>query len=62
MLACRNENRAILAANQIKALTKCKNVFAEELDLSDFESVKNFARNFKEKYTRLDVLINNAGL
>ncbi len=61
MLACRNENRGILAANQIKVLTKNKNVYVEEVDLSDFESVKNFARNFKEKFTKLDVLINNAG-
>jgi len=32
------------------------------LDLMDFASIKNFAESFKKKYTRLDVLLNNAGI
>lgn len=32
-----------------------------ELDLASFLSVRKFAEAFKEKYERLDVLINNAG-
>ncbi len=62
MLACRDENKAILASNQIKFLTRSKNVTSIELDLSDFGSIKNFVKKFKEKFSRLDVLINNAGL
>lgn len=31
-------------------------------DLSSLESVKNCANEFKQKYNRLDVLINNAGI
>jgi NAD(P)-dependent dehydrogenase (short-subunit alcohol dehydrogenase family) len=31
-----------------------------ELDLGDFQSVKNFTEKFKSKYERLDVLINNS--
>ena len=33
-----------------------------ELDLADFSSIKQFAEEFKKKYTRLDVLMNNAGI
>lgn len=32
------------------------------LDLSDLSSVRLFANEFKSKYNRLDILINNAGI
>ena len=32
------------------------------LDLGSLQEVRNFADKFKQKYDRLDVLINNAGL
>ncbi|MCG6187270.1 oxidoreductase [Maribellus maritimus] len=33
-----------------------------QLDLSSFESIKKFADDFKGKYTKIDVLLNNAGI
>jgi len=33
-----------------------------QLDLGDLESVRNFASAFKERYQKLDVLLNNAGI
>lgn len=33
-----------------------------ELDLANLSSVHKFAENFKEKYQKLDILINNAGI
>lgn len=32
------------------------------LDLSDLASVRTFASNFKQKFNKLDVLVNNAGV
>lgn len=37
-------------------------VVVMQLDLQEFASVKQFAANFTEKYDRLDVLLNNAGI
>jgi protochlorophyllide reductase len=33
-----------------------------QLDLSSFESIRQFAKNVQEKYSSIDVLINNAGV
>ena len=33
-----------------------------ELDLEDYESICKFAERFQQKYQKLDVLINNAGV
>ncbi len=62
ILACRSRERANVALNKIVEDTKSDKVFIEDLDLSDLASIRNFAKIFEEKYKRLDVLINNAGL
>lgn len=36
-------------------------MFYIKLDLSDFDSVNNFTTEFKNKFQKLDILINNAG-
>lgn len=38
------------------------NISVLQLDLMDFASIKSFAENFKKKYNRIDVLLNNAGI
>ena len=32
------------------------------IDMSNFKSVKQFVLNFKKKYGKCDILINNAGI
>lgn len=57
-------SRSVEKGEQAKkemAKTKGK-VVVMELDLASFESIKNFASKFKQQYTKLDVLINNAGI
>jgi len=38
------------------------NIVVKTLDLMDFASIKDFVQEFKDKYDRLDVLVNNAGI
>ena len=39
-----------------------KNTISMELDLASFKSIKNFSKEIKEKYKKLDFLVNNAGV
>jgi NAD(P)-dependent dehydrogenase (short-subunit alcohol dehydrogenase family) len=62
ILACRNLERGVAALTVIK--NEITNASAEviPLDLSSLVSVHQFAAEFKSKYDRLDILINNAGI
>jgi len=62
VLACRSIEKANSTKAEIEAAVPGAQVDIIKLDLSDFESVKEFVKNFKEKYDHLDVLINNAGI
>ena len=62
VLACRSEERASAAITQIKKCNKVENIVFMKLDLSDLQSVKEFAAEFNEKYDKLDILLNNAGI
>ena len=62
VLACRDIQRGKEAANEIVRLTGAKNCVVMHIDTSNRESIHEFARQFRKKYTRLDVLINNAGI
>lgn len=63
VLACRSRDKAIQALETIEASTngRGKAVFVHPLDLSSFESVKEFSNAIKQKYNSIDVLVNNAG-
>lgn len=61
VLACRDLKRAQEACDKIMLETDSKTVYVERVDLASMESIREFAKNFKSKFNRLDILINNAG-
>ncbi|RZC42721.1 adh short domain containing protein [Asbolus verrucosus] len=61
ILACRNQEKAIQARDQIAALTGNENVLFKHLDLESLDSVREFAKNINSTEDRLDILVNNAG-
>jgi NAD(P)-dependent dehydrogenase (short-subunit alcohol dehydrogenase family) len=62
VLACRNATKGASAAQQIAAATPVAKIEVASLDLSSLAAVRSFAESFLEKYDRLDLLINNAGV
>jgi NAD(P)-dependent dehydrogenase (short-subunit alcohol dehydrogenase family) len=43
-------------------LSGSESIYFRELDLSDLDSVWNFAKNFIQEFKKCDMLINNAGV
>ena len=62
VMACRNKQKAQPILEEIMEQTGNKNVFLMNLDLADLKSVRAFANEFKSKFDKLDILINNAGV
>ncbi|CAE1313060.1 RDH12 [Acanthosepion pharaonis] len=63
-MACRNLEKAEAAAEEIRQKTAVDPslVSVVQLDLSDFDSVRDCSRKIYASEPRLDVLINNAGV
>lgn len=62
VMACRNLEKSNDAKEQLLTAVPASKLEVMKIDLSDFESVKTFAQEFKSKFKRLDILINNAGV
>ncbi|MFX1317338.1 MAG: SDR family oxidoreductase [Promethearchaeota archaeon] len=62
IMICRDKNRGENAQKEIINETGNKSVDLFICDLSSQESIYKLAENFKKKYQKLDVLINNAGV
>ncbi|KAF1375272.1 hypothetical protein PFLUV_G00237850 [Perca fluviatilis] len=62
ILACRDRRRAEAAAQEIIQETGNSQVIFMQLDLASLKSVRSFADEFLRSESRLDLLINNAGL
>ncbi len=60
IMLCRSEKRGKEA---LEKLSKNKDRKLELIlcDLGDYSSIRSFAEEIKEKYNRVDILINNAG-
>ncbi|CAJ1049010.1 retinol dehydrogenase 11 [Xyrichtys novacula] len=62
ILACRDMTRARIAADEIRQRTGNGNVVVRKLDLASLQSVRDLAKEIRENESRLDILINNAGI
>jgi len=62
IVAVRNLKKGNAAADKIISQHPNADVKVIELDLANMESIRNFAAEFKNNYSRLDLLINNAGV
>ena len=62
IIAVRNLQKGNTAADKIRAEHESADVRVMELDLANLESVRSFTAKFKENFSRLDLLINNAGV
>jgi NAD(P)-dependent dehydrogenase (short-subunit alcohol dehydrogenase family) len=62
ILACRSVPKAEAAVQRIRIELPQADVQVAELDISDIDSVRAFAKRFRTGHTRLDLLINNAGV
>lgn len=62
VMACHNRQKAQIAMDQIMAEIPDARIEIMPLDLASQQSIRPFADEFKAKYNRLDVLVNNAGI
>jgi len=62
VMACRSATRGEAARQDVVRDSGNSRVYLEIVDLASEESTRSFAEEFKRKYPRLDVLINNAGV
>ncbi|CAF0995457.1 unnamed protein product [Brachionus calyciflorus] len=62
ILACRDLDKALQTADDIRKESGNGNVFVEILDLASFESIRKFSSKINSQEDRIDILINNAGI
>lgn len=62
VLACRDLTKAEAAKTKILKAVPSASIDIIQLDLSQLASVKAFAEQYRKAYSRLDVLVNNAGI
>lgn len=62
VLACRSEERARRADEELHALSPDARTLRIPLDVSEPESIRAFGGALEARYGRLDVLVNNAGI
>ncbi|KAJ8520229.1 hypothetical protein ONZ45_g2901 [Pleurotus djamor] len=62
IMGCRSQSRGEDALRRLKEETKCTNAELRLIDLANFASVKAFVENFEKDYSRLDLLVANAGV
>jgi NAD(P)-dependent dehydrogenase (short-subunit alcohol dehydrogenase family) len=62
VMGCRNKKKGIQVCEQIKQKTGCVSIEVMEIDLSSFDSIRQFVKEVQSKHSQIDVLLNNAGV
>jgi NAD(P)-dependent dehydrogenase (short-subunit alcohol dehydrogenase family) len=62
ILACRDQGRGKQTVDEIARRTGAKNCVVMHIDTSSQLSIRDFVQRYRERYSRLDVLVNNAGI
>ena len=62
IVGCRNLEKGKAALKEIQERSGSTNVYLEQLDLASLDSVRTFADSILKSESRLDILINNAGV
>jgi NAD(P)-dependent dehydrogenase (short-subunit alcohol dehydrogenase family) len=62
VLACRDLGRGVAVADEVLQSKPAAHVEVMLVDTSSQQSIRDFARHYRETHTRLDVLINNASI
>ncbi|REL37736.1 SDR family NAD(P)-dependent oxidoreductase [Rhodohalobacter sp. SW132] len=60
IMACRNLEKSRPVRDQIATKTGNGRVLLEQVDMSSFESIRDFCSTYQEKHQKLDILIHNA--
>ena len=62
IIACRSQEKGKKAEVDVRRESGNSNVHFRKLDLASFDSVRRFAKDVLSEESRLDILINNAGV
>ena len=62
IFACRDKSKTLSIIKNITNELNEKNAYFIELNLNNFKSVNLFVKEFSNKFNKLDILINNAGV
>ncbi|MGO4349905.1 SDR family oxidoreductase [Paenibacillus sp. MCAF9] len=62
VMICRSKERGERALEQARSQSGSSDIVLMTCDLGSFASIRTFTAAFKQKYSQLDVLINNAGV
>jgi retinol dehydrogenase-12 len=61
IFACRDETRTMKSIDEVSNKKFKENAFFMKLDISSYSSIDGFVKDFKKRFGKCDVLVNNAG-
>ncbi|KAM3134622.1 hypothetical protein pb186bvf_013264 [Paramecium bursaria] len=62
IFACRDKLKTLPIMDDIRNKTKNDNLHFIQLELSNYDSPREFVETFKQQFNKVDILINNAGI